>query len=163
MEGLNIFIANNLWSLCALYITLFTVYHSTCFNSGKFSLLRLPTNVYLFFRCISFPSGADGLVYRIYDMLTYHMCYNNTLCSVNALNLHYIGFSWSLPSNQSFYREIAWYRRGVGHHRVCRWWKGGQLPTKWLSDSNWGEFDHASHSPQLQSDNYYVHYIIVTM
>ena len=33
----------------------------------------------------------------------------------------------------------------------------GQLPTKWLSDSNWGALDHESHAPQLLSDNYYVH------
>ena len=32
----------------------------------------------------------------------------------------------------------------------------GQLPTKQLSDSNWGAFDHASHAPRLLSDNYYM-------
>ena len=41
----------------------------------------------------------------------------------------------------------------------------GQLPTKYLSDSNWGAFDHASHAPQLLSDNcYYVCvYVCVTV
>ena len=29
----------------------------------------------------------------------------------------------------------------------------GQLPTKYLSDSNWDAFDHASHAPQILSDN----------
>ena len=32
----------------------------------------------------------------------------------------------------------------------------GQLPTKQLSASNWGAFDHASHEPQLLADNYYL-------
>ena len=29
-----------------------------------------------------------------------------------------IVFCWPLPSNQSFYRQIAGYQRGVGDHRV---------------------------------------------
>ena len=39
----------------------------------------------------------------------------------------------------------------------------GQLPTKYLSDSNWGAFDHASHAPQLQSDNYYMRSTAVSL
>ena len=31
---------------------------------------------------------------------------------------------WLLPSNQSFYRQIAGYQRGVGDRRVGQWWKG---------------------------------------
>ena len=31
----------------------------------------------------------------------------------------------------------------------------GQLLTEWLSASNWGAFDHASHGPQLLADNYW--------
>ena len=34
--------------------------------------------------------------------------------------------------------------------------KGGHGPTKWLSKSNCGAFDHASHAPQSLSDNYYL-------
>ena len=33
----------------------------------------------------------------------------------------------------------------------------GQLPTKFLSASNWGGFDHASHASQLLADNYCVY------
>ena len=38
----------------------------------------------------------------------------------------------------------------------------GKLPGTgegWLSDSNWGAFNHASHAPQLLSDNYYVYVV----
>ena len=31
---------------------------------------------------------------------------------------------WPSPSNQSFYRQIAGYQRGVGDHRVGQWWEG---------------------------------------
>ena len=34
--------------------------------------------------------------------------------------------------------------------------KGGHGPTKWLSDSDCGAFDHASHAPQSLSVNYYI-------
>ena len=40
-----------------------------------------------------------------------------------------------------------------------------QLPTKYLSHSNWGAFNHASHAPQLLSDNYmwcYCHTIVMS-
>ena len=30
----------------------------------------------------------------------------------------------------------------------------GELPTKLLSDSNWGALDHSSHASQLLSDKY---------
>ena len=33
--------------------------------------------------------------------------------------------------------------------------KGGHARTNWLSDSDCGAFDHASHVPQSLSDNYY--------
>ena len=31
---------------------------------------------------------------------------------------------WASPSNQSFYRQIASYQRGIGYHRVGQWWEG---------------------------------------
>ena len=63
-----------------------------------------------------------------------------------------IRFCWPLPSNQSFYRQIASY------HSDCRigyWWKGviGQQIV------NWGAFDHVSHAPQSRSCNYYLYLV----
>ena len=64
----------------------------------------------------------------------------------------YIHVYWQLPSNQSFYRQFA----GGGSSKQAEM-NRGQLPAKQLSDSNWDAFNHASHAPQLLSDNYYVH------
>ena len=40
-------------------------------------------------------------------------------------NVKYIVYCWPLPSNQSFYGQIASCQRGVGdHHRIGQWWEG---------------------------------------
>ena len=41
--------------------------------------------------------------------------------------------------------------------------RGGHEPTKYLSDSDCGAFDHASHAPQSLSDNYYVYVKMCTL
>ena len=66
--------------------------------------------------------------------------------------IRYISVCWQLPSNQSFIANLSAMGRG-GSSQSRPMINGGQLPTKQLSDSNWGAFDHAS---QLLSDNYYV-------
>ena len=72
-----------------------------------------------------------------------HMCSGTTCACVHIImHNHYVhtnhtyashshthGYThahtcWPLPSNQSFYRQIASYRRPVGDHRVGQWWKG---------------------------------------
>ena len=61
---------------------------------------------------------------------------------------------WPLPSNQSFYRQIASYQPGVLviiEYRLMM--KGDHRPVKNL---NWGTFNYASHALLLRSCNYYV-------
>ena len=65
---------------------------------------------------------------------------------------------WPLPSNQSFYRQIASYQRGVGDHRVGQCWEGlmgQQNSCKTLIEVH--STMHLMH-PQLRSWNYHLHY-----
>ena len=62
---------------------------------------------------------------------------------------------WLLPSNQSFYRQIARYRRPVGDHSIGQWWKGvmGQQTLIGVHSPC-----ILCTSPQLKSCNYYIIY-----
>ena len=57
---------------------------------------------------------------------TVHVCYTLGLLVLNILNIDDNHYCWPLPSNQSFYRQITGYQRGVhvGGHRVGQGWKG---------------------------------------
>ena len=72
----------------AMYIYIYILYHPQC------------RCVHMF---IDVKSNAS-IVSRVYCM--------------NACTHPYNAICWPLPSNQSFYRQIAGYQRGVGDHRV---------------------------------------------
>ena len=53
---------------------------------------------------------------KTFDLFTEMVQGQNVLCC------NYI--CWPSPSNQSFYRQITGYQRGVGDHWVGQWWEG---------------------------------------